>query len=404
MVWREEPVPPEYWQRALEVERSTGQRRWAGPAFAYALALMFRLEYDDATRWFLEVADSMRRRDDPMLHSVLLLLGDMARNSGRWGEAAEYINEAHEVVVQTGRQSAEPECVIAKARIAMLRGEVDLARELAKDAVIAFDRVASAGERRVALDGPMFEGLVSSVFARSAAMSGDHAQAHELFVQQREQWSETKLNEWVAETLADDVASLVAVGRLEDAGRALDELREVRASLPNDWSTSDAVAARAQGILAAARGDLDEAIQSLEQSRELIESLQAPWPYELARTLLALGQAQRRARQRASARATLERALAIFEQLPSRLWADQTRTELVQISGRPSRSGALTATETRVAEVVAAGHSNAEAAQELFMSPKTVEWNLSKIYKKLHVRSRAELAVKLAKQSAASQS
>src|SRR5437588_13039898 len=102
----------------------------------------------------------MRRRDDPMLHSVLLLLGDMAVNSGRWGEATEYINEAHEVVVQTARQSAEPECMIAKARIAMLRGEVDLARELAKDAVIAFDRVASAGERRVALDGPMFEGLV----------------------------------------------------------------------------------------------------------------------------------------------------------------------------------------------------------------------------------------------------
>jgi DNA-binding CsgD family transcriptional regulator len=58
----------------------------------------------------------------------------------------------------------------------------------------------------------------------------------------------------------------------------------------------------------------------------------------------------------------------------------------------------LTETERRVAETVAAGHSNAEAAHALFMSPKTVEWNLSKIYKKLHVRSRAELAAKLVNQ------
>jgi DNA-binding CsgD family transcriptional regulator len=395
--WRDEPVPDEYWQRALEVERSTGERRWAGPACAYALVLMFNVRYDEATRLFLEVADSMRRRDDPMLHQVLLMLGDIARNSGRWNEATGYIDEAHDVVLQTGRLSAEPECLVAKARLAMLRGDLDLARRLANDAHVAFERVAEAGERRAALDGPMVEGLVSSVFARTAAMSGEHAQAHELFLQQREQWRAARMLEWVAETLADDILSLVALGRLEDASLALEELHEVRKSLPKDWRTADAVSARAEGVLAAAEGDLNGAVQLLERSRELIENLGAPWPYELGRTLLALGQVQRRARQKAPARATLEEALELFEQLPSRLWAEQTRRELDQISGRPSSSGALTPTETRVAEVVAAGRSNAEAAQELFMSPKTVEWNLSKIYKKLHVRSRAELAAKLAK-------
>jgi DNA-binding CsgD family transcriptional regulator len=397
LTWREEPVPPEYWERALEVEAGTGQRRWAGPACAYAFAKMFRLEYDEATRWFHEVADSMRRRDDPMLHSVLLMLGDIARNSGHWDEAGDYIDEAYDVVVQTGRQSAEPECLTAKARLAMLRGDVALARRLASEARDTFERIASSGEPPAPLDSPMLEGLVSSVFARSAAMCGDHAEAHELFVQQRELWGGAKVNEWVAETLADDVASLVALGRLEEAGRALDDLHEVRKSLPNDWRTADAVSARAEGGLAAAGGDFDGAIKALERSRELIENIGAPWPYELARTLLALGQVQRRARRKAAARATLEEALEIFERLPSRLWAEQTRTELDQISGRPSRSGALTPTEARVAEIVAAGRSNAEAAQELFMSPKTVEWNLSKIYKKLHVRSRAELAAKLAK-------
>jgi DNA-binding CsgD family transcriptional regulator len=395
--WREQPLADGYWEHALEVERSTGELRWAGPACAYALALMFSVRYDEATRLFLEVADSMRRRDDPMLHQVLLMLGDIARNSGRWDEAAGYIHEAHDVVLQTGRQSAEPECLVSKARLAMLRGDVDDARRLADDASAALERVGAAGERRAALDGPMVEGLVSSVFARAAAMTGDHAQAHELFVRQRRLWDEAKMVEWVAETLADDVLSLVALGRLEDASRALDDLRQVRKSLPRDWRTADAVSARAEGVLAAARGELAGAIALLERSRGAIEEIGAPWPYELGRTLLALGQVQRRARQKAAARATLETALEIFEQLPSRLWAEQTRGELDQISGRPSRSGALTATETRVAEVVAAGRSNAEAAQELFMSPKTVEWNLSKIYKKLHVRSRAELAAKLAK-------
>jgi len=67
----------------------------------------------------------------------------------------------------------------------------------------------------------------------------------------------------------------------------------------------------------------------------------------MARTLLALGRAQRRARRKAHARATLERALAIFDELGSKLWAEQARRELDQIGGRPSQTGALTETEAR---------------------------------------------------------
>jgi DNA-binding CsgD family transcriptional regulator len=204
--------------------------------------------------------------------------------------------------------------------------------------------------------------------------------------------------EWLVEALADDVASLVALGKLEEASRALEELDQVRGALTDELgSVPSALEARARGLLAAGRGEYEASIAALERSRDLLEGLQAPWPYELARTLLALGQVQRRARRKAEARTTLEHAVAIFDQLGSKLWAQQARAELDRISGRPSRSGALTPTEARVAEAVAAGRSNAEAAHELFMSPKTVEWNLSKIYKKLHVRSRVELAAKLAK-------
>ena len=194
------------------------------------------------------------------------------------------------------------------------------------------------------------------------------------------------------------MTSLVALGELEHAGRALDELHTTGSSLSSQMrSSAAALEARARGLVAAARGDLETAIAFLERSRDELEAAPTPWPYELARTLLALGQMQRRFRMKAQARATLERALESFERLGARLWAEKTSDELAQVSGRPSRSGALTPTEIRVAEVVVAGRSNAEAARELFMSSKTVEWNLSKIYKKLHVRGRAELAAKLAK-------
>jgi DNA-binding CsgD family transcriptional regulator len=405
MASRETPLPEGYWKRALAVEQGTGQLRHGGPAYAYALALMFQLEYDRAIQLFSDVADSMRRRDDPMLQGVLLLLADIARNTGRWDEADTCAAEAHDVVIQTGRQSVEPECLVVKARLAMLRGELETAQQLGDDTLAALARLASSRERSAVLDGAMIEALVTSIFAWSAEMSGDHSRAHELFVEACEHDRSIGMYDWLVEGLAADVASLAALGKLDEAGRALGELREVKGSTTDKQrSGSAALEARADGLLAAAHGDYVVSIASLERSRELIEDLPAPRPYELARTLLALGQVQRRARQKAEARRTLEQALEIFDRLGSKVWAEQARRELDQLGGRPSSSGALTATEARVAASVASGRTNAEAARELFMSPKTVEWNLSKIYKKLHVRSRAELAAKLAKQPVAPQS
>src|SRR5262249_53507336 len=153
---------------------------------------------------------------------------------------------------------------------------------------------------------------------------------------------------------------------------------------------------------AAALGDLETAIEHLERALAVFETMPSPWPIQLARTLLALGAVQRRARRKQLARSTLERARALFDDLGARLWSERARAELAQSCGRPLRTGAWTAPERAAAERVAAGGTNAEVARELFLSRKTVEWNLSKIYRKLHVRSRAELAARLAKMPAAS--
>jgi DNA-binding NarL/FixJ family response regulator len=104
-----------------------------------------------------------------------------------------------------------------------------------------------------------------------------------------------------------------------------------------------------------------------------------------------LGSVRRRAKRKAAARDALDEALANLEAIGARLWADRARAELARIGGR-ARSSGLTPTEERVAELVAEGRSNKEVADELFVSVRTVEANLTRIYAKLGIRSRTELA------------
>ena len=118
-------------------------------------------------------------------------------------------------------------------------------------------------------------------------------------------------------------------------------------------------------------------------------------PFERARTLLVLGLTQRRAKQKRPARESLEAALAVFEELGARLWAEKARAELQRIGGRAPASGELTPSEQRVAALVGEGKTNREVATALYVSVRTVEGHLSRIYAKLGVRSRAELAHRL---------
>ena len=148
-----------------------------------------------------------------------------------------------------------------------------------------------------------------------------------------------------------------------------------------------APAGRGRGLVLAARGDHEAALAALEQAAE-----ESELPFEHARTLLALGTEQRRARQRRAARATLEAAQASFDALGASLWSAKARTELGRIGGRAPSTGELTPAERRVAELVAAGRTNREVAETLVLSVHTVEAALTQAYRKLGVRSRTELA------------
>jgi DNA-binding CsgD family transcriptional regulator len=167
--------------------------------------------------------------------------------------------------------------------------------------------------------------------------------------------------------------------RLEEDGR----------STNNRWAL--AIAARCRAVLLAADGDVKKGVEACENSLEHHAFLSMP--FELARTLLVYGMLQWRSKLKRPARATLERASVIFGELGARVWVERARAELGRIGGRqPTASGALTATEQRVAELAAAGRTNRQIAAELYLSERTVEANLTKVYRKLGMRSRAELA------------
>lgn len=115
----------------------------------------------------------------------------------------------------------------------------------------------------------------------------------------------------------------------------------------------------------------------------------------ILRRILVLGEVQRRARRVGAARRSLHAALAVFEELGARLWAERARRELSRVVGRHP-GGGPTETQRRIIELVAAGRTNREVADALFMSPHTVDSHLRQIYRERGVRSRTELARQVA--------
>ena len=186
--------------------------------------------------------------------------------------------------------------------------------------------------------------------------------------------------------LPDAIEALVALERLDDADGLL--LAWEDAGDRFDRQRIHATAARCRALLAAARGDVEHALGYAEAALEHHRDL--PVPFERARTLIVLGTLHRRAKHKAAARAALEEAVEILDGMGAVLWAERARP--AGTHRRPGATGGLTPTEQRVADLVAEGRSNKEVAADLFVSVRTVEANLTRVYAKLGIRSRTELA------------
>jgi DNA-binding CsgD family transcriptional regulator len=141
--------------------------------------------------------------------------------------------------------------------------------------------------------------------------------------------------------------------------------------------------------------DADEAEAAFDEAMAGHAALDTP--FEAARTELVHGE-RRRELGIAHADQPLRRALVTFEGLQAEPWAARAQALL----GPPAADDAvvLTRQERQVAAIVGTGHTNREAADQLFVSPRTIDFHLRNIYKKVGIRSRTELAVWLANQEA----
>jgi DNA-binding CsgD family transcriptional regulator len=196
---------------------------------------------------------------------------------------------------------------------------------------------------------------------------------------------------------ADLVEALLRAGRRSDAERALRRLEEQAQQTGGKWA--GAAAARCRGLLSSDE-ELDETfLHALDLHERTVG------PFERARTLLCYGERLRRGRRRTDAREPLRASLEVFERLGAAPWAERARSEL-EATGEQLRRGddhpsqRLTPQELQVALVVARGATNREAGAALFLSPKTIETHLGRVYRKVGVRSRTELAALLARDGA----
>jgi DNA-binding CsgD family transcriptional regulator len=188
----------------------------------------------------------------------------------------------------------------------------------------------------------------------------------------------------------DLVEALVRVGRLDTAEEIATIVENHAARTGSEVAGVHALFVR--GMTLTGRGAHRDAAERLEIGSSAAASVDRPFLH--GRVLLALGVAQRKAGMRAQARASLKRAGALFDRLGAVPWSERVVSEVARLGTREAAGDALalTPTERRVAELAQRGRSNREIAAEMIVSLRTVESNLTRVYRKLGIRSRTELA------------
>jgi DNA-binding CsgD family transcriptional regulator len=319
------------------------RRVLAQPLFQAGCVWLWTDQIDRAGAAF----ERLRRRaaeigDESSLPYVLVMLAQVECARGAPGAAAAHADAGRELTEQAGQATLGAYLDALRALADAIAGDVEHARARADRALAP--RVAFVRAQGIAEPG-------------AARFVPDHVEA--------------------LIALAETAAAEELLRWYEQNARRLGR----RSAL--------AAAARCRALLRPG----DAAVALLDEAVALSD---ATLPLERARTLLARGAAHRRARHKRLARDSLAAALALFEQVGARRWAERASAELARIGGRAPARGGLTATERRVAELIVDGLATKQVAAALFVSPKTVEGHLTNIYAKLGVHSRTQLARRLA--------
>jgi len=295
---------------------------------------------------------------------------------GNFAEAARRADEANERAEQGGGSLAI--ALSMRSMVAAYLGREDDSRSDARAVLDTADRTASP---RLAEWPVMTLGFLE-------VSIGNHAEALAVMQPMQRTFESIPGTEIMTATfIPDAVEAMIALGRGGEAEPLIAALERNGRRLDRPWML--ATGARCRSMLLAAKGDVEAAARKAQEA--MAEHERLPMPFERARTQLLVGQLQRRQRQKERSRATLREALQSFEAMGAQLWAGRVRSELARAEVVPTRDLALTPSERRVAELAASGMTNKDVAAALFISPKTVEANLGRIYRKLGINSRAEL-------------
>jgi DNA-binding CsgD family transcriptional regulator len=308
--------------------------------------------------------------DEASLANILLNRVVVETWAGRWREAEELTPQMNEAFEQLGLEHGgiNPWRAYVDAHAGRLDGARAAAGERPREPIVAMIWSRCLGLAELAAGEPE---------------AADRHLAEAMLELDRVDFREPAI--WRVD--GDAIEAAVAVGDLSRA-RGLVERFEERADRSRiPWSL--AVSARCRGLLLAAEGDPAGAEQALARAMGAHDD--CPVPFERARTLLLRGQVLRRLKQKRPARAALEEALAVFRQLGAEPWAERAEAELRRVAVRRAPLD-LSATELRIAELAASGLTNKAIAAEVFVTQKAVEANLARAYRKLGIRSRAQLS------------
>jgi DNA-binding CsgD family transcriptional regulator len=354
-----------------------------------AICLLYADELDEARRLFeLELRVASDHGDEAQVARTVWRLAYVELKAGRPALAEAYLAELTAIVARTGQEGVGSRGLWTRAQLAALGGDFDSARSAGERAL---ELALAGGAEWLVAESVAALGFVELSAGRLEAARGYLDRADELNRRMR------CGDPGILRHHANHVETLVALGERERAEAALEVFERQAETSGGAWGL--ATATRCRGLVLLARADLDGALASLE--RALAEHARLPVPFELARTLLVKGRLHRRRNERRLAREALLESAAILEQLGATAWEERARSELQRLGLRKAPSGELSRTEEHVAALAGSGLTNREIAERLFVSRKTVEANLARAYRKLGIRSRAELGALMAERGRA---
>lgn len=369
-------------RRAIDLERGHPSRRLSDRADAsYAALLKYADDLDEAEiRLLALLAEARASGDLSSIAYSLAHLPQIALWRGQIARARQFAQEHIEVAEQGSLAAQAGQARFNLGLVLVYEGRLEEASDML---VSPGDAAPATNWDRHRVHGALGFAALSRGDPVTAAGHLDRWYAVLTVMHLRE----PGYSRWHL----DYLVSLIATGRLDDALAFLSYLESQVAS--SGRRSAGAVAMTGHAMVHAASSRMPAALAAIEQALTWYDT--SPLRFDRARTLLIAGQIHRRAKAKRLAHEMLAEAHREFTVFGAVAWARQAAAELARVNLRPAAAGALTETERRVAELAAAGLTNRDVAQQLFLAVKTVEANLARVYRKLGITSRAELGARM---------